>query len=282
MEIHPTAIINPAAQIAEGVKIGPYVCIDGPAIIGPGCVIHAHAILTGIVRMGRNNVIGYGAVIGGEPQDQAFNSKIRSEVIIGNHNSIREYCTIHRGTTDDSATTVGDYNFFMTGTHLAHNTIIGNHVVMANNALLAGHVEVQDYAFIGGGDVFHQHVRVGQFAFTRGKSGFGKDIPPFTLAANVNSIIGVNMPGLLRAGFSAEERAEIKAAFKLLYRSGLNTTQAIERARHMHWNHGGRIFFDFVAAAKKRGICDLRKGAGCVLGRRIARNICFTSNFHLP
>ncbi len=209
--------------------------------------------------MGRGNNIGYGAVIGAEPQDHAFSAKIRSKVVIGNHNSIREYCTIHRGSTQDSATMVGDHNFFMTGTHLAHNTVVGNHVVMANNALLAGHVEVQDYAYIGGGDVFHQYVRVGQFAFTRGKSGFAKDIPPFTLAANINDVIGVNMSGLLRAGFSVEERAEIKAAFKLLYRSGLNTTQAIERARHMEWTHGGRIFFDFVAAAKKRGICDVRK-----------------------
>ena|ERR1700677_766099 len=259
MEIHSTAIINPAADIADDVKIGPYVYIDGPAIIGPGCVINAHAILAGMVRIGRDNMIGYGAVIGAEPQDNAYSPKIRSEVIIGDHNCIREYCTIHRGTTQDSATRVGNHNFFMAGTHLAHNTSVGSHVTIANNALLAGHVEVQDHAYIGGGDVFHQHMRVGQYAFTRGKSGFGKDIPPFTFAAKTNCIIGLNVPGLLGAGFSAEERAEIKAAFKLLYKSGLNTSQAIERARQMKWRNQGRIFFDFVASATKRGICDLRK-----------------------
>ena len=256
-KIHPTAIIDPAARIADDVTIGPFVCIEGPVVIGPGCVIETRAILTGTVRMGRNNFVGHGSIIGAVPQDHSFNPKIHSEVIIGDNNRFYEYCTIHRGAMQDSVTRVGSHNCFMAGIHLAHNTSVGSHVTMANNVLLAGHVEVQDHAYIGGGAVFHQHVRIGQFVLARGKSRITKDIPPFTIAA-LNSIVGVNFPALRRAGFTPGERAELKAAFKLLYRSGLNTSQALERARRMKWNSKGRVFFDFVKAAKKRGICDLR------------------------
>ncbi len=258
MKIHPTAIVDSAAEIADDVKIGPCVCIEGPVIVGSGCVIEPRAVLTGAVRMGRNNVVGHGCIIGGEPQDHAFNPKIRSEVVIGDNNRFHEYCTVHRGAMEESATRVGDHNFFMAGVHLAHNATVGNHVTMANNVLLAGHVEVQDHAYIGGGAVFHQFVRVGQFVLTQGKSGITKDIPPYTIAA-LNYIVGVNSSGIRRAGFSANERSEIKAAFRLVYKCGLNTTQAIERARELRWGGKARIFFDFVESAKKRGICDLRK-----------------------
>lgn len=259
MKIHPTAIIHPKAEFADDVEIGPYVCIEGPAIVGPQCVIQAHAILSGAVRIGKDNIIGYGAVIGAEPQDHAFHSGIKSEVVIGDHNRIREYCTIHRGTANGSATVVGDRNFFMAGTHLGHNVKVGNDVIIANSVLLAGHVEVQDRAFIGGGTAIHQFVRVGQVAIAQGASGFTKDIPPFTIAAMRNFIIGLNVVGLRRAGYTPAQRQEIKNAFKLLYKSGLNTTQALERAQQRDWNNEGRVFFDFVAAAKKRGICDVRE-----------------------
>jgi UDP-N-acetylglucosamine acyltransferase len=258
MKIHPTALINTSAEIADDVEIGPYVCIDGNAVIDSGCVIQAHAIIAGTVRIGKGNAIGYGAVIGAEPQDHAFHPDIKSEVIIGDDNRIREYCTIHRGTAEGSSTRVGNHNFFMAGTHIGHNATVGNHVIIANSVLLAGHVEVQDRVFIGGGTAFHQFVRIGQVAIAQGNSGFTKDIPPFTIAAMRNSIIGLNVVGLRRAGFSAEQRKEIKDAFKLLYKSGLNTTQALERAGDQDWNEEGRAFFDFVAGAKRRGICDVR------------------------
>jgi UDP-N-acetylglucosamine acyltransferase len=266
MKIHNTAIIHPKAKIAEDVEIGPFVCIEGPAIIGSGCVIHAHAVLAGNVRLGKNNVIGYGAIIGAEPQDHAFHSKIKSRVVIGDNNTIREYCTIHRGTAEGSATTVGNHNFLMAGTHLGHNAKLGNHITIANNTLLAGHVEVQDRAFIGGGAAVHQFVRIGQVSIAQGNGAFAKDIPPFTIAAQLNSVIGLNVIGLRRAGFTSDQRQEIKNAFKLLYRSKLNTAQALERAKQQKWNEAGRIFFDFVAAAKKRGICDVRETRAPVFG----------------
>ena len=260
-KIHPTAIIHRSAELADDVEIGAYVCIEGHAIIGPGCIIHAHAILAGNVRLGKNNVLGYGAVVGAEPQDHAFHSKIKSEVIIGDDNVIREYCTIHRGTAEGSATVVGNHNFLMAGTHLGHNVKVGNKVIIANNVLMAGHVEIQDGAFISGGCALHQFVRVGQVSISQGVSALAKDVPPFTIAADRSYVVGLNVIGLRRAGYTAEQRSEIKEAFKLLYKSGLNTTQALERSKEHKWNKEGRIFFDFVASAKKRGVCDLRESS---------------------
>ncbi|MGB8355421.1 MAG: acyl-ACP--UDP-N-acetylglucosamine O-acyltransferase [Chthoniobacteraceae bacterium] len=260
-KIHPTAIIHSSAELADDVEVGAYVCIEGHAVIGQGCKIQSHAILAGNVKIGKNNVIGYGAVVGAEPQDHAFHPKIKSEVIIGNDNLIREYCTIHRGTAEGSATVVGNHNFLMAGTHLGHNVKVGNKVIIANNVLLAGHVEVQDGAFIGGGCALHQYVRVGQVSISQGVSALAKDVPPFTIVADRSYVVGLNVVGLRRAGYTAEQRREIKEAFKLLYKSGLNTTQALERAKEQKWNKAGRAFFDFVAAATKRGICDIRESA---------------------
>jgi UDP-N-acetylglucosamine acyltransferase len=261
--IHPTAVIHPNAVLGANVSIGPYAVIEGAARIGEGCVIQAHAIIGADVEMGRGNLIGYGAVIGGDPQDFAFHPQVRSKVRIGDGNKIREYCTIHRGTSENSATMVGHGCFLMAGAHLAHNVSLGDHVIIANNSLLGGHVQVAERVFIGGGCVFHQHIRVGRLAICQGGSAFSKDIPPFTTAAERNGIAGLNVVGLRRAGFTAAQRAEIKEAFGVVYRQGHNTTQALAAAKAKSWSAEAQEFFDFVAAAKKRGICDLlasRKG----------------------
>jgi UDP-N-acetylglucosamine acyltransferase len=254
--LHPTAVIHPDAQLGANVTVGPYAVIEGAARLGDRCEVQAHAVIGAQVEMGEDNVIGYGAIIGGDPQDFAFKDEIRSAVRIGNGNKIREYSTIHRGTSEGSATVVGDGCFLMAGAHLAHNVVLGNHVILANNVLLGGHVHVGDRVFIGGGCVFHQFVRVGRLAICQGLSAFSKDVPPFTTAAERNGVAGLNVVGLRRAGFSAAQRAQIKEAFALLYRQGLNTTQALAAARELALSPETREFFDFVAAAKKRGICD--------------------------
>lgn len=254
--IHPTALVHPEARLGEGVTIGPYAVIEGPAEIGDGCTVQAHAIIGGQVVMGRENLIGYGAVVGGNPQDFAFQEETVSQVRLGDRNRIREYCTIHRGTGEGSTTSVGNDCFLMAGAHLGHNVQVGNRVVIANNALLGGHGRVEDGVFIGGGAVFHQHMRVGRLAIIQGQAGFSKDIPPFTLAAERNFVVGLNVVGLRRAGFSPELRREIKAAFTLLYRSKLNTRQALQAAAERKWGAEAQAFFDFVASAK-RGICAL-------------------------
>ncbi len=263
--IHPTAVIHPDAELGTDVIIGPYVVIEGPAIIGDGCEIQAHAVIGGHVEMGKDNVIGYGAIIGGDPQDFAFKPEVRSSVRIGNGNKIREYATIHRGTTEGTSTVLGDGCFLMGGAHLAHNVLLGNHVIIANNALLGGHVHVGERVFIGGGCVFHQFIRIGRLAICQGSSAFSKDIPPFTIAAERNGIAGLNVVGLRRAGLSAAQRSEIKEAFRMLYRSNMNTTQALAAVQELALGAEAREFFDFVAGAKKRGLCDLlatRTGSG--------------------
>ncbi len=258
-KIHATAIVAPSAELAEDVEVGAHACIGDQVEIGAGSVIQAHAILDGFVRLGPENVIGFGAVIGGPPQDLSFKIGSRSGVVLGRGNIIREYVTIHRGTAPDSFTTIGDDNFLMVGAHLGHNCTLGNKVIIANNCLLGGYVTIEDGAFLGGSCVFHQFMRVGRLAITQGNAGFGKDLPPYAVGAGVNKVAGLNVVGLKRAGFGPEDRAEIKAAFQLLYESGLNVSQALDEARAKTWREPAQAFFDFVAAAKKRGICGLRR-----------------------
>lgn len=254
--IHPTAIIHPDAQLGESVTVGPYAVIEGAAQIGDGCIIQAHAIIGAHVLMGRENVVGHGAVIGGDPQDFAFQPAVRSEVRIGERNRIREHCTIHRGTSEGSATVLGDDCFLMAGAHVGHNAQVGSGVILANNVLLGGHVEIADRVFVGGGSVFHQHTRVGRLAICQGLSGFSKFIPPFVTAAQVNGVAGLNVVGMRRAGFTAEQRREIKAAFDLLYREGMNVSQALAAAGERTWGAEARELWEFVASAKKKGVCD--------------------------
>jgi UDP-N-acetylglucosamine acyltransferase len=223
--------------------------------LGPRTIVQSHVVLDGAVRIGADNRIGPGAVIGGWPQDLNFKAGTKSAVEIGDRNVIREHATVHRGTAADSVTRVGHDNFLMAGAHLGHNCTVGNKVVIANNCLLGGYVTVEDGAFLGGGCVFHQFTRVGRLAITQGRSGFGKDIPPFCLAASRNLVFGLNAVGLRRAGFSAKERADLKRAFRLLYESGLNVSHALVEARKREWSPAAEAFFDFVAKAKLRGIC---------------------------
>ena len=251
MKIHPTAIVDAGAQIGAEVEIGPYSIIGAGAVIGEKCVIQSHVVIEGSVKMGAGNFIGHGAIIGPIPQDLGFKPEIKSGVEIGAGNVIREYCTIHRGASEGSNTIVGNNSFLMVGTHLGHDCRIGNGVVIANNCLLAGHLRIDDGAFIGGGSRFHQGIRIGRLVMAEGR--FTKNLPPFMSAAK-NQVYGMNIIGLRRAGFSQAERDEVKRAFKLLYKSGLNTKQALEKTAEAGFGAIGREFFDFVAEAGKRGI----------------------------
>lgn len=265
MKIHPSAVIDPGAQLGTDVEIGPYSVVGAGVVIGDGCVLQSHVVIEGEVRLGRANQIGHGTVIGSAPQDLSFKKETRSRVEIGDGNIFREHCTVHRGTAEGSATVIGSHNFLMVGAHVGHNCRIGDRAVLANNCLLGGHVHVADRAFLGGGSVYHQFIRVGRLVITQGNSGFGQDIPPFVIGAQRNEVAGLNVIGLRRAGFSPAERDEIKRAFRLLYRSGLNARQALERSREMEWGALGREFFEFVNAAGKRGIVPSRRSNGQML-----------------
>jgi UDP-N-acetylglucosamine acyltransferase len=258
VKIHSTAVIDPAAQLGAEVEIGAYSVIGAGAVIGEKCKIQTHVVIEGTVRMGAGNFVGHGAIIGAVPQDLSFDPKTQSAVEIGAGNVVREYCTIHRGSTEGSATVLGDGNFLMVGTHLGHNCTLGNGVVIANDCLLAGHVRIDDRAFVGGGSRFHQGIRMGRLVMAEGR--FTQNLPPFLSAAK-NQVYGINVVGLRRADFSAAERDEIKRAFRLLYRSGLNTKQALGKAAETEFGPVGREFFEFVANAGKRGIVSYGGGA---------------------
>ena len=254
MKIHPTAIVSSSARLAEDVEIGPHAIIGEDVTLGAGCVIQAHAILEANVTMGAGNVVGYGAVIGGAPQDFAHKAEVFSEVRIGDNNRIREYVTIHRGTKEGTATTVGNRCFLMVGTHLGHNVSIADNVIITNNCLLAGYVDVGEAAVLGGGSVFHQFMRIGRRAMVAGSSSFNKDIPPFVTANFRNLVVGINVIGLRRGGINAQSRSEIKRAFKLVYRSGLRVRDALQEAEKSEWGAEAREFFDFIRSSK-RGTC---------------------------
>jgi UDP-N-acetylglucosamine acyltransferase len=261
-KIHPTAIVDPGALIGNNVVIGPFSIIGPEATIGEKTIVQSHVVIDGEVEISAGNFVGHGAVIGAPPQDISFSPERKTRVEIGSKNIIREYCTIHRGTAEGSSTKIGDKNFLMAGAHIGHNCLIGNNVTIANNCLLAGFVRVDDGAFLGGGSTFHQFMHIGRLVMVQGSSAFGKDLPPFVIAAERNHIFGLNVVGLRRAGFNGKDRDEIKAAFKLVYLSGLNISQALEKAATMNLGAPAREFLDFVANAKKRGICPLKRSVG--------------------
>jgi UDP-N-acetylglucosamine acyltransferase len=257
MNIHPTAIVADGARLADDIEIGPFSIISAEAEVGAGCVLGAHVILEHRVVLGEGTKVGHGTILGANPQDLGFDTKrMDTGVRVGKNNTIREHVTINRATKEHADTLVGDDNFLMTGCHLGHDCRVGNRVILANNVLLAGHVDVADRAFLGGGSVFHQFVMVGCLAMVQGDSGCSQNVPPYTVASRLNTVVGLNSIGLRRAGLTYEARLQLKRAFKLLYLSHLNVAQALEAADKEFWGPEATQFFEFVRASKKRGICD--------------------------
>jgi UDP-N-acetylglucosamine acyltransferase len=228
MNIDATARIGTDVELAPGVEIGPGVIIDGPAKIGAGTRIQARAYIGPYTTIGEDNLISFGAIIGHEPQDYAFKGE-ESYTIIGDHNIIREYATIHRGTVPGSATRVGDHNFIMALAHMAHNSSLGNNVIVINGSLIGGYVEVQDRAVISGNCVIHQFCRVGLLAMMRGGSRASRDVPPFCISDWEHTVRALNLVGLKRAGFDRERIRALKAAFKILFFQRGNMKQAVQQ-----------------------------------------------------
>jgi UDP-N-acetylglucosamine acyltransferase len=229
MSIHPTAAVDPAAEIGPGVEIGPYAIIGPDATIGEGTRIGPHVVIEGRTAIGRHCVVHAGAVLGGAPQDRKYRGE-DSSLIIGDDNEIREYVTIHRGSGEGGCTTIGSDNLLMAYSHIGHNCRIGSHIMLTNYAGVSGHVVIEDRAGVGGMVGIHQFVRVGQMAMIGGYSKVAQDVPPFMLVdGRPARPIGLNVLGLRRAGVPPEARDSLKRAFRLLYRSHLNLTQALDR-----------------------------------------------------
>jgi len=254
MNIHKTAIISKKAKIAEDVRIGPNVVIEDGVEIGPGCEIWANAYICRGTTLGKDNRVHMGAILGHEPQDLAY-SGTPSFVRIGDNNTFREYFTVHRGTKEDTITAIGDNNYFMALSHIAHNCTIGDNIVMCNNTLVAGHVEIENNAFISGNCAIHQFVRIGAYTMVGGGARVAQDLPPYMLAKGDSVVWSYNKVGLSRAGFSKEATSEIKRAYRFLYLSGLNTTQALEEIEKALKTDEVRRLVGFIRSSK-RGICS--------------------------
>jgi UDP-N-acetylglucosamine acyltransferase len=251
--IHPTAIISPGARIGTDVEIGPYSVIGEQVSIGDGTRIGPHVVVEGPTTIGKNNQFFQFCSIGAIPQDLKFNME-DTELIIGDNNTFREFITINRGTAGGGGrTVVGSNCLLMAYTHVAHDCIVGNDVIMANNATLAGHIRIDDHAIIGGISGIHQFVHIGTYAMIGGLSGVSKDVPPYTLAVGQRATLhGLNLNGLKRHSFSAEALSELKTAYKLLFRSKLRTDEAVQQiqADNMHTAEV-RALIDFIKNSER-------------------------------
>jgi UDP-N-acetylglucosamine acyltransferase len=225
--IHASAIVDPGAELAAGVSIGPYSVIGAGVRIDEGTTVGAHCVIEGPTRIGRDNRIHSHAALGGAPQDMKYRGEPTS-LEIGDRNTIREFCTFNRGTVQDvGVTRIGDDNWVMAYVHVAHDCQVGHHTILANNATLAGHVHVGDWVIVGGLSGIHQFCRLGAHAMTGFQSHVSQDVPPFMMVAgHPLAVHGFNVEGLRRRGFSKERIALVKQMHRLLYRDGLTLTQA--------------------------------------------------------
>lgn len=230
MNIHPTAVVHPKARIAGGVSIGPYSVIGEHVTIGTDTEIASHVVIEGWTTIGERNHLHSFSSIGTAPQDIGYKND-ETYLIIGNDNVIRECATIHRATTkEDRKTEIGNKNFLMAYSHVAHDCKLGNNIIMANSVALGGHIIIEDYSILGGIVAVHQFVRIGAYAIIGGQSAVSQDIPPYVSAAgNRAKLYGLNLVGLKRRGFSDAVINNLKKAYKIIFRSGMTTEEAIRK-----------------------------------------------------
>ncbi len=263
-DIHPTAIVDPSAQIGENVVIGPFTCVGGEVVIGDGVELKSHVVLDGRTTIGRNCEIFPFASIGHRPQDLKYSGE-DSVLNIGERNIIREYVTMNPGTQGGGMETrVGDDNLFMVGAHVAHDCIVGNHVIMANNATLAGHVIIGDFAIIGGLAAVHQFCRIGRHAMIGGMSGVENDIIPYaSVMGGRASLSGLNLVGLKRRGFTKDEIGSLRVAYRQLFaEEGLLSERIEDVAKQFPDLEAVMEIVEFMRADSSRGLTQPRSTNG--------------------
>ncbi len=227
--VHPTAIVHPKARIGKGCVVGPYCIIGEHVTLGDGCKLHSHVVIDGYTTLGKQNEIFPFASIGLKTQDLKWNGGV-TRTQIGDHNTFREYVTIHSATSDGEVTTVGSHNHILAYCHIAHNVTLGSHVIMSNVGTLAGHVTVEDYAIVGGLAAVHQFCRIGRMSIIGGCSKVVQDVPPFMLAdGNPAETRTINKVGLERNGVSDKAQVALKAAYKILFRERLTISNALAK-----------------------------------------------------
>jgi UDP-N-acetylglucosamine acyltransferase len=252
--IHPSAVVGASVKLGDGNQIGPGCILEDGIVLGSRNRLWANVYVGPGTTIGDDNQLHMGAVVGHLPQDLAFAGG-ETFTMIGHRNTIREYVTIHRGTKAGTATVIGDDNFLMANAHLGHNCQVGNRATLVNLATLAGYCVVEDGALLSGMVVVHQFCRIGCLAMISGLSAVNKDVPPYMLAGGRPAVIqGLNVVGMRRSGFAAPIREEIKRAYKLLYREGLNVPHAIEAIEQQCHSSEVKVLIEFMKSAK-RGIC---------------------------
>ncbi len=251
--VHPTAIVDPRATLGAGTRIGPYCVIEGPVHIGPDNEILAHSVILGRVRIGAQNRIGPHACIGTPPQSVGRFPE-ETGVRIGDRNVIREFATVHRALDPERPTRLGDDNFIMSGGHVAHDCTVGNGCVLTNGAFVSGHCEIGDRVNVSSPVGVHQFVRIGMLAILSAGAQVGMDVPPYMLVEGRNTVRGLNLVGMKRAGIGPEARRQIKHVFRVLYRSGLALPRALERLEGEDLLPEAQRIVDFCRAPSRRGI----------------------------
>ncbi|MBS1271545.1 MAG: Acyl-[acyl-carrier-protein]--UDP-N-acetylglucosamine O-acyltransferase [Candidatus Marinimicrobia bacterium] len=254
MSIHETAIIHGSAEIGENVTIGPFSLVKENVVIEAGVEIRANAVIASNTKLGRNCKVFHGAVVGEIPQDLKFQGE-NTTTEIGENTVIREYVTIHRGTNDRLKTVIGRNCLIMAYAHVAHDCLLGDNVILANAVNLAGHVTIEEYAILGGLVPVHQFVKIGKHSYIGGGFRVSKDVPPFILASSEPlAYSGLNIVGLRRRGFTSENRSLIKKAYRLIFRSEYNTSQALEQIKKdLPQTEEIQYIVDFVESSE-RGI----------------------------
>lgn len=253
MAIHPLAVVAPGATIDPSAEIGPFCVIEDDVVVGPGCRLLSHAVLRRWTVLEASVVVHAGAVLGGEPQDLKFQADMRSGVRIGARTVVREGVTVHRATKEGVETRIGADCFLMVNSHIGHDGVVGDGVILVNAVLLAGHVTVERNVTMGGGAMVHQGVRIGEGAMLGGGAGVGRDVPPFCLAAERNRLVGLNLIGLRRRGFQRAEIADIKSCFQNVF-GALVDPRARARdllAAGTATTERGRQFLAFIEGGKR-------------------------------
>lgn len=259
MQIHPLAVVDPSASIGRDVAIGPFSIVERDVTIGDGCILESHVVVKRGTTLGPENHVFEGAVIGGLPQHLKMPDEVGA-VVIGTKNTIREHATIHRALDAGHATRVGDHNLLMVGVHIAHDCQVGSHTIFANNAMLAGHVLVEDRAYVSGNVAVHQFCRVGGLAMVGGLARVVKDVPPYvTIDGGSGYVVGLNTIGLRRNGFSHETIGQLKAAYRLIYRSGLKWQEILERLQSEFAAGPAAHFLEFFAGSKRGIVAERRE-----------------------
>ena len=269
-KIHPTAVVHPSAQLAEDVEVGPHCLVESDVSIGPRCVLRASAVIRRYTTLGADNLVDAGCVLGGEPQDLKFDPAGVSYLRIGDRNVFRECVTISRATTPGGATLVGSGTYWMAYSHAGHDVTVGDEVILVNGSAVGGHCTIEPRVFLSAHVVVHQFCWIGQMVMTEGNASIRSHVPPFTMLVGRNRVLGLNVVGLRRAKDLTElDRAQIKEAYRITYREGLRTQEALrEMERHADWRAPAASFREFVgrvAAAQKpfnRGLASDKARAG--------------------